>query len=157
EGSVAAHPPDFRALVSWDRAITNQAAFQASLEADVLCFCDSQSKFGLLPRVIEAQTGRPAFNLAPVSGQAASSYFLLRRALEAGARPKAVLVNFMPRLLQLPLAHNAQQWPELLSPRDALDLCVTARDPDRFAAIMLARLLPSVRNRYQIRTNVLNA
>jgi len=60
---------------------------------DVLCFGDSQMKFGIAPHVVAARTGRPAYNLAIVGGQPPASYFLLRRALEAGARPSAVLFD----------------------------------------------------------------
>src|SRR3954465_2985596 len=53
----------------------------------LLCFGDSQVKTGVVPQVLEARTGWRTHNLALVGGQAPSSYFLLRRALDRGARP----------------------------------------------------------------------
>ena len=51
---------------------------------DLLIFGDSQVKFGLLPGVIEKRTGLSGYNLAVLGGMPASSYGLLRGALQSG-------------------------------------------------------------------------
>ena len=69
------------------------------LGAEVLAFGDSMVEFGVLPGVIAERSGLRAINLAVHDGSPAVSYFLLRRALEAGARPRAIVVDFMPHQL----------------------------------------------------------
>jgi hypothetical protein len=116
-------------------------------------------KFGVVPRVLEAcldRRGR-SYNLAVCNGQAASSYFLLRRALSAGARPSALVVDFAPHLLAAGPGHNLRQWPELVSPSEWLDLGWTAHHGALFAQVSLACLLPSVKDRDEIRGNILAA
>src|SRR5436305_8758992 len=71
---------------SWSQS--GRAARREAVAADVLCLGDSQVKSGLLPNVLARRLGRPAYNLAVVGGQPASAYYLLARALKAGARPR---------------------------------------------------------------------
>ena len=73
---------------------------------------DSLAKLGVAPSLVEARSGRSVYNLAVCAGQAPSSYFLLRRVLDSGARPTAILVDFFPRLLQVPPQHTPL-WPAL--------------------------------------------
>ena len=121
---------------------------------DVLCFGDSLVKFGVLPRLIEAKTGLKSYNLAVNAGTMPSAYFLLRRALESGAKPKAIVADF----LSLDAAREARKsirlYPDLATPGDCLDLAMTARDPDFFTATLLAKLLPSYKCRFEIRASV---
>jgi hypothetical protein len=67
---------------------------------EVLCFGDSMVKYGLIPNVLREQTGRRAYNYALVGGTAPATYFLFRRALDAGARPATVIVDFCRELLE---------------------------------------------------------
>src|SRR5262245_46892045 len=97
---------------SWRES--GRAAARDALRCDVLCLGDSQVKSAVLPRVLAQRLNRPALNLAVVGGQAPSSYFLLDRALKAGARPRTVVVNFYPGLLTADCRINIRQWPELL-------------------------------------------
>jgi hypothetical protein len=120
----------------------------------VLCFGDSLVKFAVVPRVLEARLGQGAYNLAVCGGQAPSSYFLLRRALEAGARPEAVVVDFMPHLLDHGPRQNARQWPMLVNPREFVELVWSARNGSFLASTALAVLLPSVRARFEIRATL---
>src|SRR5689334_9446274 len=85
---------------------TNGEADQWSMKArvasgmarmsSVLCFGDSLVEFAVLPKVIEGRTHRPAFNLALPAGTPAASYFLLKKSLDSGARPRAIVVDFLP-------------------------------------------------------------
>ena len=159
ESFVARRDLDWMRFEGWDWRLTPRAAAERAPRCEYLCFGDSLVKFGVLPRVVEAKLGAPAHNLAICSGTAATSYFLLRRALERGARPKAVVVDFMQKILADPPQSKtvAFPWAEFLSTRDALDLASTARDAEFFAAVMTARALPSARARFEIRGNVLAA
>lgn len=125
--------------------------------AGVLCFGDSLMKAGVLPTVIEARTGLPAFNLAVPMGQPASSYFLLRRALRAGARPKLILIDAAPFLLRMnpddPRVLRA--WTELLSQAERFDLAWSTRDPILWARITLNGAAPILRARQDLRAAVL--
>jgi hypothetical protein len=89
------------------------------------------------------------------AGRAPASYFLLRRALTAGARPSAVLVDFEPNILSQPPAIAPELWAELAGPRDCLELAIAARDPTFLARALLCGLLPSQRYRGQIRESIL--
>ncbi|SIO62243.1 hypothetical protein SAMN05444166_6989 [Singulisphaera sp. GP187] len=123
----------------------------------ILCFGDSMLKFGLLPRVLTEGTGQKAYGLAVLSGSAPSSYFLLRRALETGARPTAVIVDFARGILGDGPASETRPYPwvELLKPREAAELCWTAKDPNLVASLGLRSVLHSVRQRHEIRAHVL--
>jgi hypothetical protein len=140
---------------TWSRA--SRAAVDEAARARVICLGDSQVKEGVLPRVLGPTLGRPAFNLAVHGGSAPSSYFLLRRALRAGARPEAVVVDFHPNLLSSAPRSSGLLWGELLGPVEALDLALHARDPNLFARTLLAGLLPSFRLRDGVRGSVVAA
>jgi hypothetical protein len=156
---VARHALDFTPLEGWDWKLARRAADREAPRCEVLCFGDSLLKFGLHPPVLERRTGRRAYSLAVCRGPAAASYFLLRRALEAGAHPEAVVVEFQPNILgDGPLSELwSFPWGELAGPREALDLARATGDPRAFAATVLARLLPTVRGRHDLRANLLVA
>jgi hypothetical protein len=139
--------------------LTGRHLERTAAGCDILCVGDSMLRFGLIPRVIRERTGRPTASLAAVGGSPASSYFLLRRALDAGAFPSILLVDASKNLLRYEPAstENVFPWAELLGLRESLELCWAARDPDLFARIILDRLLPSVRNRFEVRDYVRKA
>ena len=124
---------------------------------DVLCFGDSLVKLGVVPKAVEERSGLRTCNLAVSGSQALSSYALLKRSLDAGARPKAVVVDFQPPLLRLNPRHNLNRWANLLSFSEAASLARWARDPDLFATIALGKILPSCQRREAIRANALGA
>jgi hypothetical protein len=129
------------------------AATRGAARAEVLCFGDSMVEFGVVPAAVEGGAGGRAYNLAVHAGHPAASYFLLRRVLGAGGRPRALVVDVMPQqLVKSPLAADLRRaWPELAGPVEALDLARRGRDPGFFAATMLARVLPSFKARHEIR------
>ena len=135
------------------------AARAAAVEAPrhpVLCFGDSLVKYGLLPGVIEAEAGASCYNLATSGGTTASAYFLLRRAVESGASPRAIVVDFVALLPTADGPPRVLHYPELATVRDCLDLARTSGDPGFFGAALVAEGLPSARFRFEIR-NALHA
>jgi hypothetical protein len=140
--------------VSW--AFTGRHVARRAPGKAILCFGDSMLKFGILPRVVGEKTGERAHSLALQSGSAPSSYFLLRRALDAGARPRAVVVDFARGILGDGPASVSRPypWSELLTLRETLDLCRTARDPELLATLAVRSVLYSYRGRFEVRDNI---
>jgi hypothetical protein len=140
--------------VCWKRS--TQVTAKHAPGKEVLCFGDSMVKFGLLPRVLEARTGWPSYNLALHGGSPPASYFALRHALDAGARPKTVIADFGWEILaEGPASHTrTYPWTELLSTAESLELITAARDPELFISLALQRTFPSVAYRAEIREAV---
>jgi hypothetical protein len=157
EGFVARDDVHFATDWSADRRLALRMLRRGAAGCEILCFGDSQIKFGVVPGLIGPPLGKRACNLAVHGGQPAASYFLLRRALEAGASPRALLISTKPFVLSSRPQEHTRPWSELASLRDCLDLGRTTRDAGFFAAIALGRLLPSARARFEIRANVLAA
>jgi hypothetical protein len=159
EGFVAAHFNDFTDGPAADWRRTSRAASSEALDAEILCFGSSLLKFGLVPELIRERTGLRTFNLSLLGGQSPSSYFLLRRVLEAGARPKLVLLDCqdMPSkpgfdaVRGLSLSLHMTSWPQLLDMSELVDLSRSARDSSFFGAVLIRELLPSYRGRREIR------
>lgn len=143
------------AAICWRE--TARDAVRAAPGRDLLLFGDSLVKFGVLPRVLEATDAPRGYNLALHAGPIPASYFLLRRAFEAGARPRAVVLDAMPH--QLATDPNdptlARGWAELASLRDLVDLSWSLRDLDFFSRGLIGRILPSARARFELRANFL--
>jgi hypothetical protein len=124
---------------------------------DLLCLGDSQIKHGLVPGAIEQGTGLRTVNLSAARAPALLTYFLLRRALDAGARPAALIINAKPAVLLADPNFNARYWQEVLTPRESLELLQISRNPSLVASMIVGRLLPSLRYRLEVRSNVLAA
>ena len=154
EGFVARHAQDFSRFPIDDWRVVGRAARREAAGCGVLCLGDSLVKFGVTPAVLERRLGTKAYNLAVCGGQPSSSYFLLRRALESGARPSSVVVDFAPYLLAAGPRHNLRQWPELVGVREAIDLGRAAKHAGFSAELAVGMLLPTVKDRAEIRTSV---
>ena len=128
-----------------------------AIGAEILCLGDSLVKLGVQPEVLRDRLGQPAFNLAVPGAPAPASLFLLRHALEAGARPKVVVVDFDENLLAVSPSEPGEQWAELLDARDWLDLAWIGLDADLNARVGLTMLLPSWRDRTGIREEIVAA
>jgi hypothetical protein len=140
---------------SWIR--DGRAASSGEVRASrVLLFGDSMIKNGLLPHTMEGRGGHPAYNLALLGGHAPASYFLLRRALEAGARPATVVVDYERARLTLDPndPEDRYPWASFLSPAEAADLARTCGDPAFAGRLLVGELLPSVRMRHDLRTAI---
>jgi hypothetical protein len=157
EWLLARHSLDFTRFYIHDWRVAACAARAEARGSAVLCFGDSLVKFGIRPRVLEDRLGRPVYNLAVCDGQASSSYFLLRRALESGGRPSAVVVDFIPHLLATDPRHNLRQWPEMIDAREGIELGLATKHAGFFASLALRCLLPSVKDRLEIRGNLVAA
>jgi hypothetical protein len=137
-----------------DWRIAAQAAVEKAPGRDVLCFGDSLVKYGVLPRVIQARTGLTSYNLATSGGTMPSAYFLLRQALGAGARPRAIVVDFAALMLKDPDPPAMLNYAELATLGDCLDLARVSGSSGFFAASAASKLLPSYRWRFEIRVGV---
>jgi hypothetical protein len=155
ESAITRSRPDLATPWADDWRFAAEKAVTEAPRRELLCFGDSLVKYGVLPQVIARRTGLRSYNLATSGGTLPSSYFLLKHALNAGARPRAVVVDFTPLLLPEPA--GLQNYPELATWRDCLDLAWTARDPGFLAAASLAKLLPSYRWRFEARGAIKNA
>jgi hypothetical protein len=153
ETCVERHRDEFASPVGAMFEATGRASRSEVLGRDVLFFGDSVVKFGVAPRVIEGRTGFRGYNLATIGSPAEVPPILLRRALETGARPKAVFVDFKPTLLG---GHGADppSLGRIAGLGDGLRLAWAARQPDDFARFATGWLLPTYRDRFMIRTRI---
>ena len=141
----------------WDWHVGAISASNRARDSDVLCFGDSLVKHAIAPGVLEARTGLRAYNLALGGGLAPTSYFQLKRALDSGARPKAIVVDFWPDLLRHDPIVNTRLHAQVATLRDCLDLGWTTGDGRLLALVTLEHLFPSIRCRNQIRLGSLAA
>jgi hypothetical protein len=130
-------------------------ARRGAVGSDVLCLGDSQVKFGVDPVVIERRSGRRAFNLAIAASPPPSSFYLLRRALDAGARPSAVLIGHM--VINGDFRKQADLFSGLVGPPECLELAREAKDADYLARLILGECAPSISARGPIRVAVRDA
>ena len=157
EAFVASHSLRFSRIEPDDWHEAAEVASHALPAGGVLILGDSQVKFGISPLQVEAELGQPAHCLAIQGGQAPASCFLLRKALRSGMVPSALVVDFEPHLLRDAPTGKTRMWAELASLQDCYELATTIGDFSEFAAMALGRLLPSVRDRFEIRTNLMGA
>ena len=130
-------------------------ARREAVDSSILCFGDSLVKFGVSPQVLEYETGLRAYNLALNVGHPASSYFLLKRALDAGAKPRAIVVDFKSHVLAKAPQVHPRLWPELVSTSEWLDLSRETRDPEFAARMLASSLFSSVRSTFEIREAII--
>jgi len=141
--------------LSW--RFSAEAAATRAPGCDILLLGDSLVKHGLVPSVVERATGRRAVNLSAARGPALLSYFLFRRALDAGARPSAVVLDAKPAVLLGGPDYDARYWQQELSLRESVELVqMTGRVPFVVSTLM-GRLLPSLRSRLEVRSKLLAA
>ncbi len=155
EAYVSRHEPDLMndpLILSWQ--IGRQSATREAKPAEILCMGDSLVRLGLLPKVLEQKLGKSAYNLASPGAPSSANYFLLRHALESGARPKALIVDFHSNVLTNPPRATAHFWAEILSLGEAFELCLNARDHRLFLSTAVSLALPSYRRREGIREEV---
>jgi hypothetical protein len=157
ETAVARDVLDFSDPVSLSWRLAARSARSEAPRRDVLCTGDSLVKHALIPGIIAARSGRTAVNLAVAQGPVPATYVLFRRALDAGARPAAVVVDFKANLLASSPRHNLRYWQEILSLRETLELARSSRSVTLFVEIALGQLLPSFRARHEIRSNLMAA
>jgi hypothetical protein len=159
EGRAIRDRPHYMGTVAASARFKGQFVHRKAPGREVLCFGDSMIQYGVLPKVIERTTGRRGYNLAVQAGPAPASYFLLRRALESGARPSTIVANFAAKFLSDRPWHPglSYPWPDLLELDEAIELSWVMRDPDLLARVLVDRCLHSCKNRYEIRASILAA
>ncbi len=157
EFAIGLHAMSFYDVDEWAHRWTSRKASRGVQSREILCFGDSLIKLSVIPRIIQERTGKPAFNLALSGSQAPTSYFVLRRVLDSGARPVAAIVNFSPPLLRVGPRHNLTRWPVLLNPLETAKLAYWAGDPDLMGEILVNQVVPSLRGKTTIRANLMNA
>ena len=155
EASVGGRDPAFtaHAIDIWTDA-REQAESPEARSSALLCFGDSQIQQGLLAPIVGERLGAPVYNLAVPAGQPAAAYSLLRRALGAGARPRAVAVGFFPGMLATDMSISVRTWPEVLGPSEALDLAFSGRAPGLAATTLLGLGFPSYKARAEVRGSI---
>jgi hypothetical protein len=134
EGSIGVRALGLYDVDEWAFRWTGRASSTEAKRAEILCFGDSLVKLSVIPSVVGDRTGKRAFNLAVSGSQATTSYFLLKRVLDAGSRPEAIVVDFNPPLLRVGPRHILTRW-----------------------GATLGRALTSLRNKTSIRANVMDA
>ncbi len=157
EGIVAGRQADFCSPGTWSWHLSARSATTEARGCAVLCLGDSLMKQGVLPPVVASRLGQPVFNLAVIAAQPPASYYLYRHAVEAGARPRAIVVDFCPDLMAGGPSFNLRNWNEILSWADDFELARLARRPGLFVELALGRLLPSLRCRFEVREVILAA
>ena len=151
ETFLSGHDLSFTAPWDWDWRTTGKLTARKQGKGDVLLFGDSLMKFGVMPKVIQQRSGRTAYNFALHTGQTPSSYFMFRRVLDAGNHPRAVILELTPHMFRQNSEANTRLWPEMLTVAESFDLAWTKRSPGFFAATMLGHLVPSIKERHDIR------
>ena len=132
----------------------SQSIREPASRADVVFLGDSLMKGGVLPALFDSKSGTASYNLSIQGGTAPSSYFLLKRLLDSGGRPRLVVVDFHPNLLAI-APRSTEYWADLLSVPELADLCWQASDPALFAKTALHQMFPSYRHRTQVRAAVI--
>ena len=157
EGFIHRHNLRFTRIEPDDWRSTAELADQALPVGGVLILGDSQNKFGISPLQVEGELGQPTQCLAIQGGQAPASYFLLKKALDSGMHPSAIIVDFEPHLLRTEPTGKTRMWAELATVRECWELCQATGDLAEFGAMVVGRFLPSYRERLEIRANLVAA
>ena len=118
---------------------------------EVLCFGDSLVKMGVVPKVIEERLGKSTYNLSVAGGMPSATYILLRRVVEQGGRPSAVLVDFKPSNLAVNPRVLVRPLAELTTTRESVELNWHYGDDTFLAITVLSKLFTSYRDREDIR------
>ncbi|GAC1315058.1 MAG: hypothetical protein NVSMB14_15160 [Isosphaeraceae bacterium] len=155
EAFVERHEIDAVAPEDWQYLLARREAVRQAKGCDLLIFGDSQAKFVILPKVLGTRGGLRSYNLAISGAQPPTSYDLLRLALEGGARPSAVVVDFNPFVLVKPPRLGRDGLSFLLSLGSSLRLAGSSRDATLFADLAARRVFPSLRCRSGLRSWVL--
>lgn len=157
EAGLARAEPALEVISASDRRHDRIAAGREAVAAEVLGFGDSLVKVGVVPAMLEARLDLRAYNLAVLAGPPPASYFLLKRALDAGARPRAVVLDSNPATLAQAPRYVVRDWAVLIGPAEALELARESCDLGLFGIYLVHHLIPSVRLRLDLRAAVVDA
>ncbi len=152
EVAFARASPALESLSAADWVLARRAAASpAVMRAEVLCVGDSLLKMGVIPVVVEDRLDRPVYNLAALGAAPPATYALLKRALDAGARPRAIVLDAKAAQLS---RHEYRavvgDWSLLLDLPEAFRFAWIDDDLGLFGLYVI-HLLPTVRLRSDAR------
>jgi hypothetical protein len=138
--------------IEWRR--TGKAATKEAPKAEILCFGTSLTRLGVSPVILKERTGLSAYALALSGGQPFASYTMLKHALDAGAKPKAVVVDFKWGAISMDPKGAERIFPEIATFGECLAMARELGDSEFLARLALVSCLPSYRCRPEIRANI---
>jgi hypothetical protein len=157
ERTISRHRADVTTETASNYEFTAMMAQGEAARSEILGFGDSLVKYAFQPKVIEARTGRKAYNLAAYGAPPSRDYLMLRRVLDAGGKPSALVVGFQVVHLGATPRFHARRFSEFVTAAEAYHLARSSSDPGLFGLLMLGRYVPSVRARFELRGNVMTA
>ena len=143
------------ASLNWRLAVDDVAREAARTE--IACVGDSLTKIGVVPEVIRAGTGRRTYNFAMARAPAQATYFVFRRLLDAGGKPKALVVDFKSSIQAGRPRMGLRHFQEIANLRECWEFARADGSLKHLPEFLVGRLLPSVRYRLEIREAVLHA
>lgn len=155
ECSFARNWLDFTDPVSLSWRYSALAARTRVCDKDLLLLGDSLIKHALIPSVMAEVSGERAENLGAARCPTLMTYFLLRRSLEADARPRAIVFNAKPAVLIGGPTFTQRYFQEILTAAELLRLFQMMHRNEFVVSTLAGRLLPSLRSRLEIRAHLL--
>jgi hypothetical protein len=157
ETTLARHSLRYADTASLSWRLATEAIPREAMRCEVAVLGDSLVKIGVIPEVIHAGSGRSTYNFAMAQAPSPATYFMLRRLIESGGRPSAIVLDFKPSVLAGGPRFSLRHWQTVLSLRESIELAKESRSVGMLVEIGLGRLLPSWRDRIEIRESVLSA
>jgi hypothetical protein len=157
ERYIAGRNIDFGTMLTIEYRRTGKAAVKEATRAEILCVGTSLSRVGISPNILKERTGLTAYNLGLSGGQPFATYTMLRHALDAGARPKAIVVDFKWASIWMDPIGAERIFPEIATFGECLALTWELGDASFLGRLTLVSCLPSYRCREEIRKNIVAA
>jgi hypothetical protein len=154
ESTLSRHPLHFSDTASLSWQLAAEAVPREAKRSEVVVLGDSLVKIGVIPEVVHAVSGRSTYNFAMAQAPAPATYFMLRRLIEAGGRPSSLVVDFKPSVLAGGPRFSLRHWQSTLDLRESFELARESSSPRMLVEIELGRVLPSYRDRLEIREAV---
>ena len=157
EGYVARRNIDLGTMEAIEWRLTGRSIKKHATKAEILCFGTSLSRIGVSPLILEERTGHPTYNLALSGSQPYGSYLMLLHALDAGAKPRAIVVEYKWTAIANDPTGLERILPEVATLGECARMAWDLRDASFLGRVALVAELPSYRCRVQIRQNLLAA
>ncbi len=154
EGYIATRNVDLGTMYTIEWRLMSKAVKKQAPRAEILCFGTSLSSIAVSPLILEERTGHSVFNLSLSGAQPYASYLMLRHALEAGAHPRAIVVDFKWTSVRNKPTELERILPEIATLGECLRYALDQRDGSFLGRIALVKELPSYACRVEIRANV---
>jgi hypothetical protein len=157
EAYIATRNIDLGTMEAIEWRLTDKMNRKQSPRAEILCFGTSLSRIGISPLILEERTGHPTYNLALSGSQPYGSLLMLRHALDAGAKPKAIVVEFKWTAIANDPEGLERILPEVASIPEWARMAWDLRNASFLGRVALVAELPSFRCRAEIRKNIVAA